>query len=124
MESLNQTTKFQDSQNPMHCRRQSDRRVHYYSMCKYMVWALRTVLCSTIKINSLTKDNYVRFVQIQSNCRRQIRLCLNGDFCDRVENIFEKGENAGDQHFLLFLTVFSEVFSFRVLKRLDFVPKD
>ena len=33
-----------------------------------------------------------------------------------VENIVEKGENAGNQHFLLFSTMFSKYFFLRVVK--------
>ena len=35
---------------------------------------------------------------------------------DRVENIVEKGENAGYQHFLLFLQCFQKAFFSRSLK--------
>ena len=42
---------------------------------------------------------------------------------DRVENTVGKGENAGYQHFLLFPTVFSNAFFFRVLKSRDHMGK-
>ena len=38
---------------------------------------------------------------------------------DAVENIVEKGENAGYQHFLLFHAMFSKAFYFRVIKSRD-----
>ena len=39
--------------------------------------------------------------------------------CDRVENTVVKEENAGYEHFLLFPTVFSKAFFYRVIKSLD-----
>ena len=42
---------------------------------------------------------------------------------DRVENIVGKGENAGYQHFLLFPTMFSKGFLYRVIKICDCVVK-
>ena len=41
-----------------------------------------------------------------------------------VENNVEKGENAGIQHFLLFLTIFSKVFFFRVVISCDCMGKE
>ena len=41
----------------------------------------------------------------------------------RVENIVEKGEDAGYQYFLLFPTMFSEALCFRVVKSRDCVGK-
>ena len=41
---------------------------------------------------------------------------------NRVENTVGKGENAGNQHFLLF-PVFSKAFFFRVIKSQDCVVK-
>ena len=38
---------------------------------------------------------------------------------DRVENIVEKGENAGYQHFLFFPTMFSKGFLLKVVKSRD-----
>ena len=40
-----------------------------------------------------------------------------------VENIVGKGENAGYQHFLLFFTMFSKGYLFRVIKSRDCVVK-
>ena len=42
---------------------------------------------------------------------------------ERVENSLGKGENAGNQHFLLFPTVFSKAFFFGVLKSQNCVVK-
>ena len=42
---------------------------------------------------------------------------------DRVENTVGKGENAGNQYFLLFPTVFSKAFFAWVIKSLDCVVK-
>ena len=41
----------------------------------------------------------------------------------RVENIVEKGENAGYQHFLLFLQCFQKVFLYRLIKYRDYGAK-
>ena len=52
-----------------------------------------------------------KLVQIESICRQQNKSTYNDDFClDRVENIVDKGENAGYQHFLLFPQCFQEAF--------------
>ena len=40
-----------------------------------------------------------------------------------VENIVGKGENAGYHHFLLFPTMFSKGFLYRVVESFDFVAK-
>ena len=42
---------------------------------------------------------------------------------DRAENTKGKGKNADYQHFLLFPTVFSKAFFFRVIKSWDCVVK-
>ena len=42
---------------------------------------------------------------------------------DRVENIVEKGENAGYQHFLFFQQMFSRATFFRVVQSRDCVVK-
>ena len=42
---------------------------------------------------------------------------------DKLENTVGKGENAGYQHFLLFPTVFSKAFFFRVVKSRDCLAK-
>ena len=43
--------------------------------------------------------------------------------CDRVKNIVGKGENAGNQHFLFFPSLFLKFFSFRVIESCDCVGK-
>ena len=43
--------------------------------------------------------------------------------CDREENTVGRGENAGYQHFLLFLMVFSVAFYLDVVKSRDCVVK-
>ena len=59
-------------------------------------------------INSTKRQNS-RQVQIESICRRQnqsngkLKLVLGG-----IENIVGKGENAGNQHFLLFPQCFQK----------------
>ena len=40
-------------------------------------------------------------------------------FPDQVENIIEKGDNAGNQHFPLFPQCFSKGFFFRLVKTRD-----
>ena len=59
----------------------------------------------------LTKRQDFGLVQIQSICRRQHKSRLKTENClFEVENIVGKRENAGYQHFLLFLRCFQKSF--------------
>ena len=67
-------------------------------------------------INPLPNDNF-RPVQIESNCRRKIKVDPMAKFVlDKTENIVGKEENAGYQHFLLFSLCFQKDFSLGLLK--------
>ena len=58
-----------------------------------------------------------RRVQIQSICRQQNNFDSKSKFLlERVENIVEKGENAGYQHFLLFPQCFQKLSFQEMLK--------
>ena len=61
-------------------------------------------------INSSPKRQSFRLVQIESICKRKkINVNEKPKFgFGRVENIVGKGENAGNQHFLLFLQRFQK----------------
>ena len=56
-----------------------------------------------------TKRQNLKLLQIQSTCRRQNKCDQKFEICfGMVENILEKGENAGYQHFLLFSKCFQK----------------
>ena len=70
-------------------------------------------------LSSLTKRPHLRYDQIESICRRQIKHNINKmtiSLSDRVENTEGKGENAGYQHFLLFPHCFPKPSSLGILK--------
>ena len=61
-----------------------------------------------------------RLVQIESICRKQINVTkMLGFVLERIGNIVGKGENAGNQHFLLFPQCFQILFFPRVVKAQD-----
>ena len=64
-----------------------------------------TVTC--VSFNSTTRQT-LRLVQIRSICRRQTKTQNLKLFLERVENIVEKEENAGFQHFPLFPPCFQQ----------------
>ena len=69
------------------------------------------------RIKPFGRQQNFRTVQIQSTCRRQTKEGPNNKlFLDIVENIVGKGENAGNQHFLLFPQCFPEL-SFRSCRK-------
>ena len=68
------------------------------------------------KILDLTKLN--AFAENKINVTEKLKFVLR-----RVENIVGQGENAGYQHFLLFPTVFSKAFLYRVVKSRECVLK-
>ena len=82
------------------------------------MFARSSVIESRLRISSLfTKRQNCGLVQIESICREQINVTEKLIFVlERVENIVRKGENAGNQHFLLFPQCFPKCFSIRPLK--------
>ena len=63
--------------------------------------------------------------RIESICRRKKNVIEKLKFVlERVENIVGKRENAVYQHFLLFPTMFSKGFFFKVFKSRDYVEKN
>ena len=65
----------------------------------------------TSLLQPFTKRQIFRLVQTESICRRQSKCNVKKKkfFWELVENIIGKGENAGYQHFLLFLQCFQKV---------------
>ena len=60
-----------------------------------------------VKGKLFTKKQTFQLVQIESICRRQIKVTQKQKFFfGQKENIKEKGENADSQHFLLFPQLF------------------
>ena len=84
-------------------------------------WRLFTLITN---IKLITKPENSRLVQIESICRQQYKINKNDlSFFDMVKNIVGKGENADNQHFLLFQQCFQRAFYSWVLKSLDCVVK-
>ena len=75
-------------------------------------------------INSLPNDIFLDWSKLKAfvddiiDMNKKSKLVLG-----RVENIVGKGENTGYQYFLLFSTMFSKAFSFRLFKSCDCVMK-
>ena len=65
------------------------------------------ILQNIYPVESMRNRTWTNFDldQIESICSRQILCCLIISTSGREENIVGKGENAGDQHFLLFPTM-------------------
>ena len=57
---------------------------------------------------SFADDKMEALSKIESVCRRQFQCSSSGIYFHTEENIFGKGENAGNQDFLLFPTLFSK----------------
>ena len=85
----------------------------------------KDLYCRHVKIRAclgkgepFTKPQNLGPVQIESNCRRQFQSGSNGSiFFNKVKNIVEKGENAVNQHFLLFPQCFQKA-SFQALLKI------
>ena len=74
--------------------------------------------------DSLPNDKTVDYIKFKPFADDKIILTQKLKFLfGRVENIVGKGENAGDQHFLLFPTLFSKAFFSRGIKSWDCVVK-
>ena len=71
-------------------------------------------------INSLPNDNIFDWSKLKAFADDKMNLAVKlKHVMGLVENIVGKGENAGDQRFLLFPTMFSKAFPFRVVKSCD-----
>ena len=77
-----------------------------------------------LNINSLPNDKSLDQTKL-NEFKMTILMQLKCRFLsfDRTENIVEKGENAGYQHFLLFLQCFLKAFFLRVVKSRDCLVK-
>ena len=77
-------------------------------------------------VNSLPNHKILDWSKLKAYADDKINVTQKLKFAlGRVENIVEKGENAGYQHFLLFVpTMFSRGFFLRVLKSWDCVVKN
>ena len=74
--------------------------------------------------NSLPYGNIFDWSELRAFADDKINMTEKLKFVlGKVENIVEKGENAGYQHFLLFPTMFSKGFPFKVVKSRDCVVK-
>ena len=68
-------------------------------------------------INSLPNDKFLDWSELEELADNKINVTKKLKFASRrVENIVGKGENAGYQHFLLFLQCFLKAFFLRVIK--------
>ena len=68
-------------------------------------------------LNPLPNEKKNGLAKIEKNCRRQNKCAYKMKFdLGRVENIVGKGENAGNQHFLLFPQCFTKPSSLGSLK--------
>ena len=78
----------------------------------------------TILLINSTNQQFLHWSKLKAfadnkiNMTEKLKLVLGS-----VENIVGKGENAGNQHFLLHPQCFSRAFFFRVIKCLDCVVK-
>ena len=67
--------------------------------------------------NSVPNNKILDLSKLRAFADNKIRLARMMVFVfDRIENIMEKGENAGYQYFLLFPQCFQKVFNSRSLK--------
>ena len=81
-------------------------------------------MCGLICVNSIPNDKYLVWSKFKAFADDKINLNEQQKFIlGLVENIVEKGENAGNQHFLLFPQCFFKGFLYRVVKSRDCVAK-
>ena len=74
--------------------------------------------------NSLPNDKIFSFTKFKALADDELSVTKVMSYgFDMVENIVEKGENAGYQHFLLFPQCFQKSFSLQVIKGWDCVIK-
>ena len=68
----------------------------------------------SIAFNSLLSDIFLDWSKLRAFANNKMNVNKNLKFVlERVENIVEKGENAGYQHFLLFPQCFQKAFFFQ-----------
>ena len=81
-------------------------------------------VCSTKPINPLPNNKIFDCSKLKAFPDDKLNLAEKLKFVfGRIENIMGKGENAGYQHFLLFLQCLPKAFFFRVVKGRDCVVK-
>ena len=69
-----------------------------------------SLITSVDLLNSLPKDKIFDVTKLKAFADEKIIIAqMMISVFDRVENIVEKGENAGNQHFLSFPIMFSKV---------------
>ena len=81
-------------------------------------------MCVNLGINSkfLPNDNILDWSKLKASADHKISVTEKLKFVfGSIENIAGKGENAGHQHFLLFPTLFSKGFFFKIIKSRDCV---
>ena len=84
----------------------------------------QSVHCTLQHINPSPNDKTISWSKIKAFADDKIKIAKMFIFIfDMVENIVEKGENAGCQHFLVFLQCFQKIFYLRVVKYRDCVGK-
>ena len=70
-----------------------------------------------IQINPLSNDKILDWSTLKAFAANKIKVLRIMIFVfDRIENIVGKGENAGNQHFLLFPQCFQKLFNLGLLK--------
>ena len=75
-------------------------------------------------VNSLPDDKILKVTKLKQFPDDKINVAqMTISVCNGVENIVRKGENAGYQHFLLFLQCSQMAFCPRVVESRDFVVK-
>ena len=80
-----------------------------------MKWYQSDVLLGTVHykkcINSLPRDTFFDWTKFKTCADEKFKVTkMTISVFDRVESIVEKGENAGDLHFLLFPPSFHKAF--------------
>ena len=76
--------------------------------CWRLVFSLH-IFTSLFAIKPLPKDNFFEWIKLKALAEDNLDITEIVIYVfNRVENILGKGENAGYQHFLFFLTMFSK----------------
>ena len=77
------------------------------------------------KFNSVPNNEILDWSKLKAFADNKIKLANMMIFAfERVENIVGKGENAGHQHFILFIQCFQKAFHLRSLKSWDCVVEN
>ena len=69
-----------------------------------------------IQFNSSTNDNFLDWTKVKAFADDKLNVAKIVSVFDRIENIVGKGENTGNQHFLLFQQCFQKFFYVGSLK--------